>query len=149
MKAGPLMKTQHLTMKIESSFENVFLVGLAVNRIAGYLAENAVVGGKMEMAVVEAVNNAIEHAYRGEPGHEVEILIGVQDDSLTFAVSDRGGAMEDAYASRVNRIPMDLDEIEEGGRGLLLIRKIMDSVEYCSEEGRNSLLMKKALKRQP
>ena len=74
------------------------------------------------LAVSEACNNAIEHAYR-ERGGTIALCLEVVDGVLRMQVEDRG------------LWRLDGDRSIERGRGLPIMRGIMDSVEI--ERGSN------------
>ena len=52
----------------------------------------------LQLAVVEAANNAVLHAYGGQPGNQVEILVSCLDGRLVLEVSDHGASMSDLSA---------------------------------------------------
>ncbi len=72
------------------------------------------------LAVSEAVNNAIEHAYGNEPGGTVRVHVSVDGGPLWIEVADRGQWRE----------PVANDE---RGRGIMLMRSLMSSVEIDSD----------------
>ena len=67
------------------------------------------------LAISEALNNAIEHAYRGSGG-SIRLDLGVEGDLLRIDVADRGRWVEATPSA-------------ERGRGLMLMRTLMDDVE--------------------
>ena len=91
----------------------------------------------MELCVVEAVNNAIEHAYGNEQGHEVEIVISLFVDQIIFKVCDTGKAIDSKH------IPEKKSGLHERGRGLEIINEVMDDVTYETSDGKNMLTMRK------
>lgn len=133
-----------LTLRIDSRLDHVFLVGQSVRAICQALPLDANGAGGVELCVVEAVNNAVLHAYRDQPGHAVEIDVEVGPAALRITVRDRGDAMDwaaacaraDAYA---------LDTVVESGRGLFIMRSLMDELSYRHAEGWNVLTMVKQL----
>jgi serine/threonine-protein kinase RsbW len=139
MRAGPLI------LAIESALDHVCLVGAAVRGVAAAAGLDALAAAQVELAVVEGVNNAIEHAYRGRPGQPVEVALGVVDHCLTIEIADRGLAMEwdRAYAAATARL--DADPLADGGRGLVIMHQTMDEVGYRSHAGRNVLRLTKRI----
>jgi serine/threonine-protein kinase RsbW len=135
------MRMGSLTLRIDSQLDRVFLIGLSVRAICQTLPVDA---DAVELCVVEAVNNAVEHAYDDQPGHAVEVDLDVDPATLRIAVRDRGRAMDwtaacaraDAYA---------IDTLAEGGRGLFIMRSLMDHLSYRSADGWNVLTMVKEL----
>lgn len=136
------MRSGMLTLRIDSRLDHVFLVGLSVRAICAAAALPADEAAAVELCVVEAVNNAVEHAYREEPGHIVEIELALQMNGLSIKVRDRGLAM-DWVAARRNADAYAVDPLNEGGRGLFIMRSVMDSLSYRSANGWNVLTMVK------
>ncbi|MEO8605028.1 MAG: ATP-binding protein [bacterium] len=136
--------TEAITLAIDSQFDHVFLVGLSVHAVCAGLGLGDEAAGAVELSVVEAVNNCVEHAYREEPGHRVEIHLAAAFGALRVAVRDRGRCLDwaaacaraDAYAA---------DAAAEGGRGVFIMRSLMDGVDYVSTDGLNELILIKRL----
>ncbi len=99
----------------------------------------------VELALVEAINNVIRHAYRLEPGHLVVVTFVHQGDELHVEVCDAGAPHRVPQRPRFEFDPSDTANLPEGGMGLHLIHSIMDHVEYRSAAGRNTLAMTKRL----
>ena len=86
----------------------------------------------MELCAVEAVTNAIKHAYRGAGGHEVSVEVSFTRERLDLDVRDQGMSMPAAQALKLRSgsqvfdfDPSDLEAIPEGGMGLEIIRREM------------------------
>jgi len=76
------------------------------------------------MAVDEACQNVIRHAYQGVPDGVIELEVRCAGDELQIAVRDFAPAVDPA---RVR--PRPLDELRPGGLGTHLIRSAMDHTE--------------------
>lgn len=75
------------------------------------------------LALVEAVNNAIFHAHKEDGDKWIDILIDSDDKKVTLGVGDRGKGFE--------MMDPDIPNIEEThGRGIFIIRSLMQEVEY-------------------
>lgn len=98
-------------------------------------------GHHLNMVLTEALVNAIKHANASEPDKEVLIRISVSDHELQIKVYDNGLGFD------LNLIPCSIcpDPLNEQGRGIFIIRSLMDSVEYKKTNGGNVLEMKKRL----
>ena len=98
---------------------------------------------QIELCIVEAVNNAIEHAYDNEPGHEVSVIASMDGGSLTLQVLDSGTPMdwESVQERRANASLLD-----EGGRGFMIMESYMDEVSYAQIEDQNVLTMVKGIR---
>jgi serine/threonine-protein kinase RsbW len=93
------------------------------------------------LAVGEAVSNVIKHSYKGDPGNNLSLVCRDRDDSFEVEIRDRGEAYDPA--AKPLRPP---EEIRVGGRGVYLMRALMDEVEYHREGDVNCVRMRKLLK---
>lgn len=131
------MRTGRLQLAIDS---DLTAVGGLAGAVRGFLSELDVPEPfSLELCVVEAVNNAIEHAYAGALGYEVAVEICVDVDEVTITVTDRGQAMcADAL------LPSGADEgWRERGRGLVFIRELVDA-RYATDGDVNRFVMRRA-----
>lgn len=133
-----------ITCSIDSRFDDVWLVGTAVRAIAAALCLDDETATGVELCVVEAMNNAIEHAYRAVPGHRVEVVVAASPEALRVAISDRGAPM--AWPDILKRArAAAADAYAEGGRGLLIMQSLADQLDYVSRDGVNTLTLVKRL----
>jgi len=145
-QAGADLRTGEITLSIESQFENVFLIGLAVNKIASFIPVSKQAAFEMEIAVVEAVNNAIEHAHRHQRGKRVTVRLNLLSDRIQFTVVDRGVELDFKALMGTSAGIENADEIERG-RGLKIIDALMDEVRYERKGETNQITLVKYLNR--
>jgi serine/threonine-protein kinase RsbW len=114
---------------------------------AGVGADEA---GEIELAVVEAVNNTIEHAYAFAPGREIQLAAEIHGGWLTARISDSGRSMPagllDSVPASMDFDPAAIADLPEGGMGLVLIKQLMDRVDYQTLEGRNTFTLARRLR---
>ena len=90
----------------------------------------------LNLALTEAVANAIKHGRSNAP--TVRLCISVNADILCARVYDWGAGFDlEALTAH------DFADLDEHGRGIFLIRAVMDSVEYCRLTDGNVLEMRK------
>lgn len=85
---------------------------------------------EIEVALLEALGNAVEHGCGDDPSKEVEVWIGCHEEcGLVVIVRDPGPGFD----------PSELPSPVEGenllrthGRGVWLINQLMDSVHYAN-----------------
>ncbi len=136
-----MLNSTTIKLTIESKRENVSLVGLAVRGICAQTPLNETDVFQVEVCVVEAVNNAIEHAYNGCAGHYVDVIISLGQNHISFQVCNTGKTFMFKKAAMVDFDPQNLDALPEGGMGLSIICTVMSEVAYRTEEGRNILTL--------
>jgi serine/threonine-protein kinase RsbW len=74
------------------------------------------------LACSEAVANSIEHGYRDNPLGVVDVVATISDEAVAIRISDHG-------------VWADPDVSGPRGRGLSLIRQVMDELEFDHGEG--------------
>jgi serine/threonine-protein kinase RsbW len=98
-------------------------------------------GHHLNMVLTEALVNAIKHANAINSNEDVHIRITVCDKDLLIKVYDNGQGFDLNLVSST-ACP---DPLNEKGRGIFIIRSLMDSVEYKKANGGNVLEIKKRL----
>lgn len=129
------MHAAEISLSIRSEARNVALVGCVVRVFCEFLRLSRPVAAQVELAVVEAVNNAIEHGCRGRTDAEIGMGIRVEDDVLLVELRDPGIPIPAIPG------PAMPDPLAESGRGWPLIHACMDRIDYRSEGGINVLTL--------
>jgi len=97
--------------------------------------------GDVEIALAEAVNNVIEHAYCGRKGHKIAVRARLSKTALELTLSDNGRPLPGRHVPQ-GACP-DLDrprnDLPEGGFGWGLIHQLTDHVRYERRKGQNLL----------
>ncbi|HEY0706011.1 MAG TPA: ATP-binding protein [Polyangia bacterium] len=142
------MDERRLQLTIESRLTNVALLGGAIRSSCLAVGMDESAAGEVELAVVEVVNNCIEHAYRKTDDGQVSVSLEISDHTLRIKVSDRGRAMPPevlATATVPTFDPGDTAHLPEGGMGLGIVKQLMQDVHYESTGGTNVLTMVRRL----
>jgi anti-sigma regulatory factor (Ser/Thr protein kinase) len=90
----------------------------------------------------ELVTNIIAYGYTDKKEHIIFIRIKKSDDILTVEVKDDGRAFNPLDMPPPDK-SSDLENIEPGGLGIHLVRKLTDEVFYQRENNCNILTFKK------
>ncbi|MDH5719554.1 MAG: ATP-binding protein [Spirochaetia bacterium] len=101
-------------------FIRKYLLEMALDM--GFAYRDAV---NIKAAFVEALNNVIEHAYKGKTNMPIHLEFYRYDDRLEILIRDYG---EKVARSEIK--PRDLGEYVDGGLGVYLMEKLMDYVDY-------------------
>jgi len=131
---------RQIKLTIDSNLKNVSLVGTAINKLCSFLYLTEGECADIELCVVEAVNNAVKHAYENQGGNDVDIVFTIESDRLLIDIFDSGKGME---MEKIQEPVFDADDVEsipESGLGLYIIRNIMDEVHYIREHGKKNRL---------
>lgn len=126
-----------ITFTIESRRENVALVGEAIHGLSALTPLSETDNEYLKLAVIEAVNNAILHAYEDQSGYWITITWTLMADCLEITVSDQGKPM----AGVLSRNWPAIDQ--EGGRGGPIMWTCTDSMEYRSAGETKTIILVK------
>lgn len=115
-------------------------ISLVMERLRDFnLPEDRV--GEVQIALAEAVNNVVEHAYAGEAAGDVRICCDLDREHLWIRISDAGPPFPDGKLPEGN--PADitgpLETLPEGGFGWFLIRELTNNLHYERHDGSNRL----------
>lgn len=88
----------------------------------------------LQLAVTEAVTNVIEHAYDGDTDQRIDLAIEKNGECFVVAITDTGQNRFDPAAHPDPNLKEYLSQCRVGGLGLFLMRKLMDEVEFTSDD---------------
>ncbi len=99
--------------------------------------------GDIVLAVDEACQNIIRHAYAGRGDGEIVLEIERAGGDLVVSLRDFAAPVD---PSRVR--PRDLDDLRPGGLGTHLIREVMDGADFAPAppDGGNLFRMRKRIR---
>jgi len=94
----------------------------------------------INLVLTEAISNAIRHANEDDPDKEIHISINIKQQKLHIRVYDQGEGFD------ITSLPTpELKYLDEHGRGVYIIRSLMDEVTYRRLDDGHVLEMIKAL----
>lgn len=129
----------------EGSFDKLAEIGEYIEEIATKAGLDDSQCYAVQLAVDEAASNIIEHAYRDVEDGTIELSIEHSNDKLVIIVHDEGKAFDPENVKRYD-LEVPLEDMQERGAGLHLIKKIMDEVEFeFSADQGNTLKMVKII----
>lgn len=120
--------------------DNIPLAGLCGKEFAScfFPTEKLI---EIEQALVETINNCVEHAYADSDGAPIKIEFKLLKDRLLIEVTDHGKQFLSNRLVQADSAfdfdPEDIDNLPEGGMGLMIIKSCMDDVSYHRNEGTN------------
>ncbi len=131
-----------LSLTVSSRADRLKLVRNAVKETALLCGCDEDVSRDIVVAVDEACQNIIRHAYGGSPNGEIELKICRREDEFIILLRDFAETID---ISKVK--PRDLDDVKPGGLGTHFMREVMDEVEFLPPpgDGGNLLRMMKRL----
>jgi len=106
-------------------------------------------GSAVELAIVEAATNIVEHAYLDSAGNMVELCVKHIGNSIEFKLIHQGEIYRPPSYDPPDRDDHDINETPESGRGFFLIKAIMDDVRIESRGELNTFTMYKNIDGNP
>ena len=134
-------KTQKYSIEIPS--DNAFLneVEKLSVKVARKAKLNESDSDDLGIVTTELVNNAIHHGNKDNPKKKVKIIYTIHSTHIKLIIRDQGNGfnLEDVGD------PLSPDNLlKESGRGIFLIRSMMDSLEFnFTEKGAEVIVTKK------
>ncbi|MCQ2229496.1 MAG: ATP-binding protein [Bacteroidales bacterium] len=120
------------SVELTSDLQNISIVEKLINNQAVACKLNTEVYGKLLIAVVEALNNAIVHGNNMDKDKKVKVAFEIDSEKIEYTISNEGESFDPESVPD----PTSPENLEnEGGRGVFLIKNLADEVHY-SDEGR-------------
>ena len=99
---------------------------------------------QLRLAVEEAVVNVIEHAYPFGTEGSVEVTMMSDGHRLKVVIDDTGTPFDPTIEKKVD-ITLSAEDRQIGGLGILLVRELMDTINYEHINGHNILTLRKKI----
>jgi serine/threonine-protein kinase RsbW len=147
-------KTSGGSIIFRGDCKNIGIIRATVTDLAGKIGFSGDELTRIEMAVGEAVENILEHAYK-QPSKEwkfqrdpeIRLKIRVEQNRLIIELNDHGQSFDFCRYQP----PHSHDNVRNGrtsGYGIFIMREFMDEVQYnSSAETGNTLRLVKYLKK--
>jgi serine/threonine-protein kinase RsbW len=114
-------------LKVASDLENLRVVEKAIDEITASENISHSCYGKILVAVLEAVNNAIAHGNKFSPDKFVDITLKCKEDKLTVVVKDSGPGFSPNNIPDPT-LPENIEKIS--GRGVFLMTNLADEIKF-------------------
>ncbi len=100
---------------------------------------------RIEIALEEGLVNVISYAYQWKKG-TIELSIQFKEGKyVEITIEDSGLPFNPLKHKRKDDLFMPIEELEEGGLGILFMQRLMDKIEYQRVKKKNQLIMRKNL----
>ena len=141
----------HIEIVVPNETRYLSLIGNIAEQVAAalddYAGDRSALAYHLNLVLTEAMMNAIEHGESDKDGKEreernIRICIRIEGMNLLIRVYDHGQGFD------LNSVPcpdFDQQPYAERGRGIFVIRSLMDCVAYRRTEAGNVLEMHKKL----
>ena len=130
------------TCSITSDLSEVKLLSQALHGFCDAINLDPTITGQLELILVEAVNNVIEHSYQYESGFPIHAAFEETDSEIVLTIRDNGEIVPEFVKEAQGNMP-EIEGLPEGGWGLGLIRAFADRIEYRAEQDENIMVFAK------
>ena len=121
------MKLQNSSITIPSNVDSITLIERMVDDLSTAHCIDTELYGKVMLAVVEGVNNAVVHGNKLNPEKNVTVIYTIDQEYITFSIIDQGDGFD--YAKVPD--PTSSENIEKPhGRGIFLMNHLADQIEF-------------------
>jgi len=111
-----------------SELENITRVEKLIDEISSSHNLSSEVYGKISVAIIEAVNNAILHGNQLDINKKVKIGYDINEESISFIVGDEGKGFDFSNIPDPT-LPENLEKTH--GRGIFLMNHLADDIEFA------------------
>ena len=112
---------------IESKLENINMIEKIIDEVSEEARINSEIYGKVLIATVEAVNNAIVHGNKEDDSKTVKVDFEVKNDYISIFIEDQGPGFN-FYNVPDPTTPENIENIH--GRGVYLMKHLADDVIF-------------------
>ena len=132
-------------IKLTNEIKNVKVLNEFVTSVTDRLKMPDNIAKNIKLAVEEAVVNVMDYAY--PVGTEGDIFVRAMYDGklAKFIITDNGKAFDPTQIDKADTT-LNAEDRPIGGLGILLVREMMDSVNYERVDGKNILTLRKHFK---
>ncbi|MCJ2375231.1 ATP-binding protein [Vibrio sp. ZSDZ34] len=106
---------------------------------------------KLELCVVELLNNTFEHAYKERNGYPVDIECRIEHNDVHIEISHYGeGLTESSFnaaiaADFVEPNKNDPLTLTTSGRGLIIVASLLDSIQMTLDDSKSTFYLQKKI----
>lgn len=131
------MRRIHLSLA--SEYDNIDLLDAVTESCLRFAGFDATTIEHMTLAIREAAANAIKHGNKQDPEKIAEVTLEIGTEEIMIRIQDQGEGFD---SSRLPD-PLAPENILKGtGRGIFLMRQLMDDVEFRFDRGSQVTLRK-------
>ena len=131
-------------LNINSNFSEVRLGSDLLQEFCEKHDINVTTQGHLELILVEALNNVVEHAYKEKPEGDILIELEKAKSETIIKITDSGISAPGTDLIEGSDLPNE-NTLPEGGWGLCLIQALADKIEYFRYPDHNMLVLTKEL----
>jgi serine/threonine-protein kinase RsbW len=134
------IKMKKFELEFFSDTKYLEMVEKLSSRVARYALLSESENDDLGIVTTELVNNAIHHGNKNDPKKRVQIIFTVDKNKIELRIRDEGKG----FNPEKLKDPLAPENLfSESGRGIFLIRNLMDSIDFnFSDSGTETVVVK-------
>ena len=150
-----MMAIRYMPKQFESNFSETLMLKNDVHEVTRFssfmksviekLDIEKSLGRQLRLAVEEAVVNVINYAYPDDTDGDITVKMASDGKTLHCQIIDAGIPFDPTTQEKAD-ITLSAQDRQVGGLGILLVRELMDSINYERIDGQNVLTLIKKVK---
>lgn len=132
-----------IIFRIPAQLKDTRLLGYSVHALFHNLGFTETAVYQLELALIEAANNIIQHAGLAKDKAQISMKFSVKHDKVVCTFIDQGKPVDFLLKQSVYDAVKYIDSLPVRKRGLLIVCEVMDQVSYKRANGKNVLTLVK------
>jgi sigma-B regulation protein RsbU (phosphoserine phosphatase) len=132
------------TLTLKNDVRQVSQLSNFIKSVAEQLQIEPAVAKNIRLGVEEAVVNVMDYAYPAGSEGDICVVAKANGQWLKYIISDSGVAFDPTEVLKTDTT-LSAEERPIGGLGILLVRELMDTINYERIDGKNILTLTKML----
>jgi anti-sigma regulatory factor (Ser/Thr protein kinase) len=136
------METQEYTFELKNDLAELRNLERHLANLGGLakLSDSSIL--RINICLDELFTNIVSYGFEDDSEHVVKFAVRVEDNLLIIEIEDDGTPFNPLEKIDPD-FPANVESAKIGGLGILIIRKLIDSIGYERKQGKNKLTMKK------
>lgn len=137
-----VMPTREWHLKLKNEISQLQELKRFIDGICHDLGLSDTMCHNLNLVMEEAVANVMMYAYEGgaDGKHPVDVDARCDGNKLQLSITDSGSDFDPTLKADAD-VTLPLEQRREGGLGILLMRRLTDSMTHTRANGRNTLTM--------
>ena len=136
------METQEYTFELKNDLAELRALEQYLANLGGLanLSDKSIL--RINVCLDELFTNIVSYGFEDDLEHVIKFAVRVEDNLLIIEIEDDGTPFNPLKKIDPD-FPANVESAKIGGLGILIIRKLIDSIGYERKKGKNKLTMKK------
>ncbi|MEZ4701439.1 MAG: ATP-binding protein [Rhodothermales bacterium] len=137
----PVDAPRTIALEIPSRLDCIELIGETLRALCPLADLSEAESYRIELGIVEALNNVVEHAYGFQPESTIRFELTFHPGRLQMVIRDWGRPRPGNLSHTLTFEQDIVQSWPEGGMGLFIMHEVMDEIAYERLEDENCLTL--------